>query len=130
MDIDDRNIIIEDSKDIEKHILQIHTQSLQNILTNDLILGVLEEKEKKYVSEQVSLAHEASYMIKEKEYRDYAVSRLLLKAVTVVLLNRNVKGNPLTELLLKKKEELLQPPDENMDKALMEKLDRAKRGEK
>lgn len=127
---DKKTYTFDDIHDIEKHILEIHSRDISKVLSDDLLLGTLDDKEKKYVSEQIVLAHEASFLIQEQQYREYAVSRLLLKGVMVVILNRNIKPNPILDLVLRKHEELLEPDKPDIDQKLMEKLESDKRGKK
>lgn len=121
----------DDSHDVEKHILDIHSSTLTKVLSNDLVMAVLDDREKTFISNNIQSAHEAEHIIKDSDMGKYCASRLLLKAYTVAILNRNIKGNPIIELLLNKQnEDILQQPDGEVDKAIMEKLDRDKRGKK
>lgn len=117
-------LTVDDAHDIEKHLLNIHTDILSDVATSDLLMACLDEKEKKYVTEQLSLAHEADHLIVEPKQREYAKRRLLLKGMAVVWLKRNDKVNPFAELLLRKKEEMLLNENEELDQRVVENVDK------
>lgn len=124
----ERNNEFDDVHDIEKHIMKIHSKVIADVLSDDLLLGELEEKERTYVARQVELAHEADHIIVDEEQRKYAVSKLLLKGVMVVILKRNSKSNALVQMILNKRlEEAKQMEEGEIDRKLMEKLEKEKK---
>lgn len=116
----------DDVHDIQRHVLDIHSQDMVKVLSQDLVMAVLDEKQKKFITKNIQSAHEALHLIKDKEYAEYASSRLLLSANTVAILERNKKDNPIIGVTLREPEREAEETDNKIDQKILDKLERKK----
>ena len=117
---------INDLNDVKKHVLGIHSTSLMKVLNGDMVMGVLEPKEKTFIMNNIEAAFEALNRVDDPKTAEYCANRLLLKAVSVAILNRNVKGNPMIMAVLEKITSTDDEPDRTLDENIKNKIKKKK----
>lgn len=129
-----------DHYDVVKFIASVHSK-LQNLTSDDIVLSYLDDKQRKFVTEQLRSAayfdrlfarilffHETNTTTPDKEHTDItehierlkenSLNMFLVEINSILALHRNKKDNPLLGLVITNKhdeqQELLIPQERNM----------------
>lgn len=114
---------VDDDHDVKRHILQVHDPVGKKVISNDIVLAVLEEKERKFCIDQIRVANDIMTnrsLIRDPKIAEVCARSLLIDVLSVCVTKRNVKGNPILDVVLRPADMASPPEEEDLDSKIRE----------